>query len=270
MRWLLDDPTLVVTNVLSTEFQFVARRGDSLLQVQRPDGQTFGALAELQLLYDAKMPARVQNYTAMARQKFEMPIVPIVVYLTEPGPDTEVVTAYHSEFMGLVTHQDFKVIKMWELDAHEALAQNLPASLIPYVPLMAGADEAVLRECVRRIRTEPDHEELETILALFAMIKLDPAVVERIVRWHVTLLEKSPIYQEILEKGVEQGLERGLEWSIVRVLQRRFGEVPASVRQSLEQTPLEKLEALLDEALVAADLDAFQERLAAMKQDRQD
>ncbi|MCI0578098.1 MAG: hypothetical protein L0331_18080, partial [Chloroflexi bacterium] len=64
VRWLLDDPTLVVTNVLSTEFQFVTRRGDSLLLVQRPDGLTFGALAELQLHPEAKMPARLQNYCA--------------------------------------------------------------------------------------------------------------------------------------------------------------------------------------------------------------
>ncbi|MBX3055623.1 MAG: hypothetical protein KF770_04045 [Anaerolineae bacterium] len=93
-----------------------------------------GRLAELQLQYDATMPARLQNYAAMARQKFDLPIVPIVIYLTPPPAGIELASAYHSEFMGLVTHQDFKAIKLWEINAVEALAMDLPVGILPYVP----------------------------------------------------------------------------------------------------------------------------------------
>jgi hypothetical protein len=66
VRWLLQDDALTVTNILNMEFQFVLRRGDSLLQVEGT-GEPFLVLIELQLHYDPKMPARMQNYCAMAR-----------------------------------------------------------------------------------------------------------------------------------------------------------------------------------------------------------
>jgi hypothetical protein len=53
--------------------------------------------------------------------------------------------------------------------------------------------------------------------ALFAMVKFDPRIVEQIVRWHVNVLERSPIYREILEKGIAQGLEEGLEQVLVNL-----------------------------------------------------
>ncbi len=98
--WMI--PHLEVIDVLSSDFQFVARMGDSLLKVEGADG-IFGALAELQLQYDNTMSARIQNYCAMARQKYQLRILPIVVYLTPPGEDENIATAYYDEFMGLVS-----------------------------------------------------------------------------------------------------------------------------------------------------------------------
>jgi len=65
---------------------------------------------------------------------------------------------------------------MWEVDVVEALARGLPINLLPFVPLMAGANEATVAECARRIRMAPHSEEL------FAMTWMDAKVVERIVR----------------------------------------------------------------------------------------
>ena len=259
VRWLLEAPSLVVEEVLTTDFQFVGRRSDSLLRVRGKLGP-FGVLTELQLYYDPKMPARMQNYTAMARQKTRLNIVPIVVYLTPLPAGVELPTCYHSEFMGLVTHQDFKAVPVWEVDAAEALAIDLPVSILPFVPLMAGADETMVAECARRIRAAPDSEELETVLALFAMTWMDAKAVERIVRWSMRIvLERSPIYQEILERG----LERGKRESILRFLYWRFGTAPASIKARLGRLLLVALNTLLDDVLAAADLSAFKERLAA-------
>jgi len=264
VRWLLNDPTLTVTKILSTEFQFVTRRSDALLQVQDADktGETFGVLVELQLRHEAEMPARVQNYCAMARQKFKIPIVPIVIYLSEPPDGTQVAANYHNEFRGLITHQDFIVVKIWGLDAYEMLKLDLPVGLLPYVPLMSGADESVIRECVNRIRQEPNHEELETILALFAMMKMDEETVTKIVRWHMSILEQSPIYQEIWQSGQEQGLSL----SVLRILQRRFDPLPTGFHSRLKMLSVSALETLLDEALAATSLEEFEEQLQAAKQ----
>lgn len=262
VRWLLGDPELEVVQMLSTDFQFVARYSDSLLEVRR-DNERFAALAELQLYYENDMPERVHVYAALARQKFELDIVPIIVYMIPPGEGQEIVTAYHREYRGLVSHQDFHVIKLWELAAQEVLTGPLPASILPYVPLMAGANEETLRECVRRIREEPDREQLETILALFAMITMDERTVERVVRWSMTILEKSPIYREIWQKGhtegIEEGVEKGLQearrgvlHAVKRLLHRRLGTAPVDLPERLDRLSLEQLELLMVDAGTAA------------------
>lgn len=65
-------------------------------------------------------------------------------------------------------------------------------------------------------------------------------------------------------RGIEQGLEQGLVRSIIWVLARRFGDVPpADIRARLERVPATRLETLLDEALVTADLDTFVRHLTA-------
>jgi flagellar biosynthesis/type III secretory pathway protein FliH len=63
-----------------------------------------------------------------------------------------------------------------------------------------------------------------------------------------------------LEQGLEQGIEQGLEKSILRVLQRRFGELPSEVRTKLDGLTAAELESLLDEALVVTSLQEFMDR----------
>ncbi len=266
VRWLLNDPTLDLVQILSSDFQFVARASDSLLEVRRAD-KHFGVLAELQLYYDDDMPERIYVYTGLARQKFDLPIVPVIVYMIPPGEDQEISTAYHEEFMALVSHQDFHVIKLWELNAAEVLAANAPASLLPYIPLMAGANEEMLRSCVQRIRQEPDREQLETILALFAMITMDQNVVDRVARWSMTVLEKSPIYREILQKGISIGRgedHEDLLKTLRQILHRRLGPAPLNLPERLNDLTWEQLQVLIVEAATAAAWDEFLVRLDEM------
>jgi hypothetical protein len=69
-----------------------------------------------------------------------------------------------------------------------------------------------------------------------------------------------------LEKGLEQGLEKGLEKSILRVLIRRFNQVPAGIEARLQRLPVQKLELALDETLAAADLADFDRRLGTVEE----
>ncbi len=63
---------------------------------------------------------------------------------------------------------------------------------------------------MERIRAVPDHEELETILALFAMIRLSVETVEQLLRWDMSVLEKSPLYEEILKRSFQKGLDEAI------------------------------------------------------------
>lgn len=86
VQWALVDPTITVEEQLSTEFQHVSRLSDSLLRVRDRVG-LFLVLTELQLHYDQRMPLRMRAYTALAEEKYNLPVYPIVFYLLPPGSE---------------------------------------------------------------------------------------------------------------------------------------------------------------------------------------
>ena len=67
-------------------------------------------------------------------------------------------------------------------------------------------------------------------------------------------LEKSRAYQEIKQEGRQEGLQEGLQQAtlnlVIRLLTKRFGELPADTHHSISVLPLPVLvslsEALLD------------------------
>jgi len=286
VRWLLSDQGIVVEASLSTEFQFVARLSDSLLQVRGREGR-FLVLTEIQLRYDPEMPRRMRAYTALAEEKYRQAVYPIVVYLLPPPPGTEIAEQFHREFMGLVAHQDYRVVKVWEQDPWEVIRSGL-LTLVPFVPLMRDADEAAIRAGAELIRRQPGLEELETVLALFASFRLEPEQVKRMLRWEMAVLRESPWYQEILEVGRREGLEMGLETgrregleagrreglregrrqSLLDFLAYRFGQVPERIRTGLSGRSLAELNALFDAAMDADSLDDFEARLTALDREQ--
>ena len=55
VQWVLQDPTLEVEAILSTDFQYSQRLSDSLLRVRQAD-RHFLVLTEVQLRFDDRMP----------------------------------------------------------------------------------------------------------------------------------------------------------------------------------------------------------------------
>ena len=214
VSWLLPDQTIRIEAELSTEFQFITRLSDSLLRVSGADGP-FLILTEVQLRPDQRMPRRMRAYAALAEEKYDLWVYPVVFHLLPPRSGTDLATHYHSEQLGITAHQDFVVIKVWELEAAAVLEQENPA-LLPFVPLMKGADEATIRASAQRLRGLAGGERLETLLGLFASFVLDVETIEQIVRWNMNVLRESPWYQEILAEGVKQGLAQGLERGLER------------------------------------------------------
>ena len=134
-----------------------------------------------------------------------------VVYFMPPPAGKTIVEAYHHEFMGQQAHQDFQVIKLWELEAKQVLAFDNPV-LLPFVPLMRGGNtEQMVRKCANRIRQEPKAAELEAILAVFAGYVLEAETIKQILRWEMQVVQDSPIIQELRQEWLEQGREEGIE-----------------------------------------------------------
>ncbi len=272
VRWLLKDPTLEVKAALTEEFQFVLRHSDELLLVEGESG-SFLVLTELQLHRDPKMGLRMRAYAGLAGQRYELPVYPVVMVLLPPGNGSGGVACYHSEFMGLVTHQDYRVVEAWEVEAQEVLEREVLA-LVPYVPLMAGADESTVRAGVELLRRRGMGEEMEVVLALFASFVMDAEQVRRIVRWDMAVLRESPWYQEILQEGEQKGWQEGRQeearQGILRLLQVRFDPSSATVKELTRRlqtiAELPRLRELLVDAAQVERLEAFSLRLNGARQ----
>lgn len=65
----------------------------------------------------------------------------------------------------------------------------------------------------------------------------------------MAVLRESPWYQEILAEGEQRGLQQGVRQQLIRVLRRRFGEIPQELETKLEGKSVEELENLMDSAL---------------------
>ena len=261
-EWVLQDQEIVVEAELSGEFQFIGRASDSLLRVRSKNEKSFLSLTELQLRHDKKMPKRTTAYAALARHKYNLEVYVTIIYLLPPSKGTSIASSFHSEFMGQVGHQDFQIIKLWDIDAEKALAFNNPA-IVPFIPLMDGGNsERMLYKCADRIRQEPRSLELETILSVFASYVLDTELIRRILRWEMQVIQESPILQEVFTERFEQGERKATLESLYRILSIRF-QVSEAYFDLLDfkRVDLETLKKLSEIALTVPDLTGFENAL---------
>ena len=260
VRWLTGDATLQVVEFLSEEFQWVSRVDDILIKVQSATHGTFLVVNEIQLRPDANMAYRMRAYTALVEERYRLPVFPVLVNILPPPATVHIVSQYHSEFMGLMAHQDYKVINLWEVDVNVVFDQNL-VTLLPFVPILKGGDDhAVLNRAVTQLRTAEDIAELEPLLAFFASFVLQSEVVQEIMRWDMAILRESPWYKEILDQGVERGLEQGIKQGqkvmLLQVLTHRFGVLAPEVVDRISDLDSEQLSTLVDVVLEADSLSA--------------
>jgi len=214
------------------------------------------------------MPQRLRAYTALAEEKYDLPVYPVVVYLLPPKSRQPLPKCYHREFLGLMAHQDFRVVKIWELDADEVL-RGESLSLVPVVPLMKGADEEAIRAGVELIRRKEAGEEMELVLAFFASFVMEPELISKIVRWDMAVIRESPWYREILQEGFQEGIQKGLYQglrdAILELIRTRFGISDGALEklsQRLERIQeSQTLKRLVVEAAQAESLEAFESRL---------
>lgn len=67
--------------------------------------------------------------------------------------------------------------------------------------LKGGAEEAVVRKAVLKLRENEHLRDLEPLLSFFAWFVLEIRIVQQIMRWDMTVLRELPWYQAILKEG---------------------------------------------------------------------
>jgi predicted transposase YdaD len=253
VRWITQRNDLQVQDILNTEFQWIERESDVLLKVYSPEEGEFLLLNELQLRYSPKMPQRLRAYTALAEERYNLRVYPVLINILPISTKQTIPNRYYSEILGITAHQDYQVINLWEVDVNLVFQDKL-STLLPFVPILKGGNsENNLRQAVRELRADEQLKDLEPLLSFFASFVLDIPLVQQIMRWDMTVLRESPWYQEILKEGLErgekQGLQRGETNLILRQLRRRFGEIEFSLKQKIQNLSIAQLE-LLGESLL--------------------
>lgn len=270
-RWLTGDPAVEALDFLSGEFQWVARATDVLLKARSPRHGTFLIANEIQFRPDARMPQRIRAYAALAEERYGLNVYPVVVNILRPKSEAIIVDHYHSELMGLIAHQDYKVLNLWEIEASEVINQPW-TTLLPFVPVLRGGDsEATINKALALLRADATIAEMEPLLAFFATFVMTPDEVRNVMRWNATMLRESPWYNELMKEGLELGLEQGREQGLQQGLQQgrqegeaeillfiltdRFGEIPADLAFRIRTLSSKNLRALATTVVTVATLD---------------
>lgn len=185
------------------------------------------------------MPQRMRAYAALAEERYNLPIYPVLINILPPSDSIVIPTRYESEFMGLRATQDYRVINLWEVDANIAFQKPLP-TLLPFVPILkGGGEESLVRQALQVLRTDEQLNELEPLLAFFASFVLEARLIKQIMRWDMTVLLESPWYQQFVKDGILK--------LIMRMLRRKFGELEPQILETVQRLSPEKLEDLGEE-----------------------
>ena len=245
-QWVTQHPDVTAQEILGSEFQWISRENDVLMKVYSPTLGEFLILTELQLRYATKMPLRMRAYIALAEERYGLPVFPVLVNILPPSSKTDIPDRFESNFLGLQSRQDYRVINLWQVEAETVFERSLD-TLLPFVPVLKnGGDSQTVRRALTELQQHEELVELESLLGFFASFVLDTELVSQIMRWDMTVLRESPWYQEILQEGQRN---EGFNF-VMRLINRRIGSIaPHQETQirSLALTQLEDLgEALLD------------------------
>ncbi len=220
IQWLMGRSGLKVLQIISSEFQWVSRESDVLVKAHSPDLGEFLILNELQLRYNQKVPRRMRAYTALASEKYQLPVYAVLINLLEASSET-IVNVFESNFAGQRAIQEYQVINLWEVDVDIVFQRNL-STLLPLVPILkGGGSEQVIRRALTQLRVQGQPGELESMLGFFATYVLDLDLVQQILRLDMAILEQSPLYREIVnrseQRGIAIGEQRGKQEGIQQV-----------------------------------------------------
>ena len=209
VKWVTQRSDVVAGEILASEFQWISRDTDVLVQAYNPQIGNFLVLNELQLRYTNRMPQRMRAYAALAEERYNLSVYPVLINILQPTPGVVIATSYESEVFGLRALQEYRTINLWEIDVEIVFQQPLP-SLLPFVPVLkGGGDEAIVQQAVQLLRADEQLSQLEPLLAFFASFVLSTRLVQQIMRWDMAVLQESPWYQELLNKGRVEGRVEG-------------------------------------------------------------
>jgi len=156
---------------------------------------------------------------------------------------------FKTEYADKNTRHRYRVIRLWEQDSTPLL--NNPA-LLPLAALAkSNSPESLLQQVANQVDMIEETEAQKNISActqILAGLRFDRNLINQLFREEI--MQESVIYQDIIQRGEQQGKKQEALQLIMRLLNRRIGNLNSEIQQrinALSTTQLEDLgEALLD------------------------
>jgi len=239
-QWLLGEP-LSFTQLSPSELSLEPIRADALILLE--SDQIILHL-EFQTDPDPKMSFRMLDYRTRVYRRFPKKTMrQVVIYLKE----TSSPLVRENAFILPNTRHEYEVLRLWEIPAEKMLGLS---GLLPLANLGKTPNRPeILRQVAAKIdniegRTEKSN--LAAATAILAGLVLSKEIIGSLLREEI--MRESVIYQDIRESGKAQGREEGRREEavslILRLLNRRLGEISSTLSQQIQELSLEQLETL--------------------------
>ena len=254
---------------LETEFVNVeTREMDSLTKVLL-NGEPVLVHCEFQTSdsTNLNMARRNVGYIGRCYEKYGLPIFSHVIYLrpnagqNDPGGVRQNIEGYNFIV-------EYKVIRLIEVDGQSILELRQPG-LMPFLPLMQPPvdvdDLQWLHQCVETTKSlsldTTTQANLLTDMWIMSGLTHDQLPLSDIFREDI--MQESPVYQSILEKGIAQGARKMLIETILELIDVRFQvKPPGTLNSAIESIgDLSRLKELRRAAAQVESLAAFEHLL---------
>ena len=266
-----DTPDVQVLETLDTEQQTIkVHRNDMTYKVLWKNEEVLLHIeVQTQDSRDKPMPLRVLAYASELLLRYELPVYSMVLYLspnagqTDPGG-----YSYGNDVLGL--QHKYHVIRLADLEG-AAFLDAASVGLLPFTPLMRPPTdmntEVWLRKCVEKTEAAPvDTQTRGTLLFALSMLGSlahDLTFLQKLISEEI--MQESPFYEHIIQRGIEQGSREMSVKNILSVLTERFPQSDVQpVEQALESIQdIDRLTELLLTAIDTPSVEAFLQELNA-------
>ncbi|GAB1542086.1 DUF4351 domain-containing protein [Scytonema sp. NUACC21] len=239
VRWLLGiEPQEI--NILKTELSLEPIRADSVIFLQTAN-QILHIEFQTSTSSNPPLPFRMLDYSVRLKRQYQCGVTQVIVFLQEE--DNKIV--FTEEYRDETTVHRYRVVRLWEQDSALFLANP---GLLPLAPLTRTDSPqgllARVAENVDRISDRDQRQNVAGCVGFLAGLRFPDNLIEQFLGENI--MQESVIYQKVLQKGRQQ--EAIL--LIMRLLNRRFGQLDSSVMDRVRGLSTEQLgdlaEALLD------------------------
>ena len=246
------------------------KEADKLVEVHRRDGRTEWILihVEVQSQREADFAERMFVYNYRIGERYKKPVVSLAL-LVDGDPNFRP-QHFCREYLGCRLEFGFPMVKLLDYKSEDELTRDRSpfavASLVQLRKLQAGSDMERRYHFKLSLARELYHRGYgrEDVLRLFRFMdyiltlpdglsnrfrREIESVEEELKMPYITSVERIAREQGI-EQGIEQGVEQGVRGAVFQALEVRFGQIPNSLRDKIEQCrDLERLRVLHRDAL---------------------